>query len=291
MQRISTQIHYQKLTNDALYYIYRYIDTDINIDELCRELRVSRFHFQRIFKKQMGINIYENIKSIRLQKASNLLLTHHSSTISEIALSCGYSSQSSFIRAFQKRFSMTPTEWRNGGFRHFVEQNFEGYSLTSHTKFEKLEPKIITTEPQKAYYMRHLGYNPQVKKVWQKMLAWIYTHEIKSYTLLGLYHDNPIVTPLSQCAYVAAIIPNGTYELKANSLPYFTIPGGLYATFRVKGVYGDILRLIEWAYHDWLPSSGFETSTMPSYTIFEKNHFLEEDEIFSVLYHLPIRFR
>ena len=47
-----------------------------------------------IMPVQEGI---ETIKSIRLQKASNLLLTNIHSTISQIANQCGYSSQTSFL--------------------------------------------------------------------------------------------------------------------------------------------------------------------------------------------------
>ncbi|MCB4751219.1 MAG: AraC family transcriptional regulator [Sulfurovum sp.] len=96
----ATQAAHLRLVNDALNYIYRYIDSDININELCNDLGVSRFHFQRVFKEQMGVNLYECIKSIRLQKAASLLLTNRSATVSTVALACGYGSQSSFIRAF-----------------------------------------------------------------------------------------------------------------------------------------------------------------------------------------------
>ncbi|HHH20989.1 MAG TPA: AraC family transcriptional regulator, partial [Nitratifractor sp.] len=54
---------------------------------------------------------------------------------------------------------------------------------------------------------------------------------------------------------------------------------------------GDILKLIEWAYQEWLPQSGYEATTLPSYSIFKKNHFLEEDEKFIAQYYLPIRLR
>ncbi len=67
----------------------------------------------------MGTNIYETIKSIRLQKASNLLITNQHSTITNIANMCGYSSQTSFIRAFKSRFNQTPKIWRNGGYKEY----------------------------------------------------------------------------------------------------------------------------------------------------------------------------
>ncbi|HFU75981.1 MAG TPA: AraC family transcriptional regulator, partial [Arcobacter sp.] len=43
-------------------------------------------------------------------------------------------------------------------------------------------------------------------------------------------------------------------------------------------------------YHVWLPDSGFETTTIPSYTIFKKNHFLSDDNQFLGEYYLPIRY-
>lgn len=67
----------------------------------------------------MEINIYETIKSIRLQKASSLLLTNKYSTITQIASMCGYSSQTSFIRAFKERFNQTPKVLRNGAYEEY----------------------------------------------------------------------------------------------------------------------------------------------------------------------------
>ncbi|SFV90668.1 Transcriptional regulator, AraC family [hydrothermal vent metagenome] len=287
----TTQTHHAKLANDALYYIYRYIDTDINIDTLAQALEVSRFHLQRLFKAQMGQNIYEAIKSIRLQKAASLLLTNQGSTITQIANMCGYSSQTSFIRVFRERFGMTPTQWRKGGYSAYAKSIIESspFASASQANFEHLEPVIVKQPDIKAYYIRHQGYSPKVKQIWQKLRAWLYTNEIENYTSIGIYHDNPIVTPLASCYYIAAISVEGDKDLSHTSLPSFVIPSGIYAKFDVSGKYGDILRLIQWAYQIWLPSSGYETSTLPSYTVFEKNHFLEEDESFEVAYYLPVQ--
>jgi AraC family transcriptional regulator len=101
-----------KIANDIMYYIYTHIETNIDIEELSIDLKISKFHMHRIFKEAFDKNIYESIKSIRLQKASNLLLTNKYSTISTIVNQCGYSSQSSFIKTFKERFEMTPKEWK-----------------------------------------------------------------------------------------------------------------------------------------------------------------------------------
>jgi len=293
MHKKSTNNLHMQIANDALNYIYKHIDTDINIDELSLSFNVSKFHFHKVFKKQMGANIYETIKSIRLQKASNLLITNSSSTISEVANMCGYSSQTSFIRAFKLRFNQTPTTWRKGGHKEYSNEILKHSALRLFTleKFPKINVKIVKTQAKKAYYIRHKGYiGQEVKDVWQKMMAWIYTNDITQYEQFGIYHDNPIITPHEECVYIAAVATSEENELIKTNLPHFEIPAGLYATFELQGQYGDMLRLVQWAYHDWLPKSGYETTTNPSFAQMRINHFLEENSNFDATYYLPIRY-
>ena len=290
MKKDTMQIHSQ-IANSVMYYIYQHIDTNISVNELAKMHSISKFHFHRIFKEQMGTNIYETIKSIRLQKAANLLLTNSSSTITEIAKQCGYSSHTSFIRVFKERFLVSPKIWRNGGYKNYSDQIVSSSQKASLSKadFSYLTPEIVRTDEQIAYYVRHKGYSYEVKKSWQKLQAWVYTNNIKEYKEVGIYHDNPIVTPLKECYYIAAVVPKTLQKFSNSSLSSFAIPSGLYATFDVDGKYGDILKLIQWAYHEWLPKSGFETTTQPSYTEFYINHFLSQEGKFRVKYFLPIQ--
>lgn len=293
MKKKSTQNLHNQIVNDVMYYVYDYIDTDINIDELADNFGVSRFHLHKVFKEQMGKNIYETIKSIRLQKASYLLLTNKSSTITEISNMCGYSSQTSFIRVFKERFNQTPKIWRNGGFKDYSREILKNskYNFESLEKFKELEVKIVKAKPERAYYIRHKGYDAvALKRVWQKILAWTYTNNLKNYQYIGVYHDNPIITPHDECFYVAAVIPREGVDLSNTNLPSFITPEILYATFDFKGKVGDLAKLIRWAYHEWLPKSGFETTTNPSFSIFRENHYLSEKREFDVTYHLPIMY-
>ncbi len=279
-----------KIANDVMNYVYKFIDTNINIDELSLELNVSKFHLHRIFKDEFGKNIYESIKSIRLQKASNLLITNKYSTITDISQMTGYSSQTSFLRAFKQRFEMTPKDWKNGGYKEYsnkiVEkitnqnENYSGFDIT---------PSIVKMPEIKGYYIRHQGYDRSIKKTWQKLQTWIYTNDIKEYKQIALHHDNPIITPLEECQYIA-IVSLENDELDDVTLPSLIIPKGIYAKFSLSGKYGDVIKLIQWVYHYWLIDSGYETTTNPSYTIYHKNHFLSDDEEFVLDYYLLIRY-
>ncbi len=288
-----TKNKHSQLANNLMFYIYEYIETNINIDELSLEFGVSKFHFHRIFKEQMGMNIYEVIKSIRLQKASNLLITNKFSTITQIANMCGYHSQSSFIRAFKNRFNQTPTIWRHGGYKDYSDEilNTLQSPFLLNTDFSYLEPKIIKTEPKRLYYIRQKGYNKKSTiQTWQKLMTWVYSNNIENYEQIGIYHDNPIITPLEDCFYVASISLGLDKDVVKTALSYFEIPSDVCASFYVECEYEDILRLIQWVYHEWLPNSGFETTPNPSYVILEKNHFLDKTEHFKFIYNIPIRY-
>ncbi len=281
-----------KIANNIMYYIYTHIDTHIDIEELSRDLGVSKFHMHRIFKEAFGKNIYENIKSIRLQKASNLLLSNKFSTISEVANMCGYSSQSSFIKAFQERFGMSPKAWRSGGYKTYSSQILQQSktAMESDADFSALVPTIVKMPVFESYYIRNRGYNVNIKEVWQKLHTWILNDDISAYQQIALFHDNPTITPLNECQYIACVVVENEEGITTDRLPKFKISDGVYAKFDLQGKQGDILKMVHWVYHDWLPASEYETTTKPSYVIYRKNNFLSEDNTFDLSFYVSVKF-
>lgn len=279
-----------KIANDIMYYIYTHIDTHIDIEELSYTLEISKFHMHRVFKEVFGKNIYESIKSIRLQKSANLLLTNRYSTISNIANLCGYSSHSSFIKAFKERFDMSPKAWRNGGHKIYSYQILQQSqsALESKADFSHLTPTIVKMPPIESYYIRNKGYNINIKETWQKLQTWILTNNIKEYRQIALLHDNPTITALFECQYIACV---STEQMKLGSrLPKFNIADGVYAKFDISGRHGDLLKFIHWVYHEWLLGSEYETTTKPPYVIYHKNNFLSDDGEFDASFYLSIKF-
>lgn len=281
-----------KIANDIMYYIYTHIDTHIDIEDLSIDLNVSKFHMHRIFKDAFGKNIYESIKSIRLQKASNLLLTNKLSTISNIANMCGYSSQSSFIKIFKERFEQTPKQWRIGGYKEYSNKILRQSqkAMQSTADFSNLSPQIVKMPSFKSFYIRNKGYNVNIKDTWQKLHTWVLTNDIKEYKEIALFHDNPTITPLNECQYIACIVPDESENIKSDRLPNFNIASGVYARFDLQGKKGDVLKFIHWVYHEWLPNSEYETTTKPSYTVYKKNNYLKQEDEFDISFYVSIDF-
>jgi AraC-like DNA-binding protein len=82
-----------------------------NISDLAAQLHLSPSHLQRLFKRETGLRMGEWLIALRLQKAAYLLANSYLS-VKEIARSVGYEHVSSFIRAFERRYVLPPTRFR-----------------------------------------------------------------------------------------------------------------------------------------------------------------------------------
>ena len=60
--------------------------------------------------------------------------------------------------------------------------------------------------------------------------------------------------------------------------------------YLLDGKTGDVLPFIHWVYHEWLPKSEYETTTKPSYAIYEKLDLLDESGEFELSFYVSINF-
>lgn len=84
---------------------------DVAIDWLAREAGLSRPHFFKLFRRQMGVtpNIYLN--TLRAEQAIEDLMTTRK-TVTDISFDLGFSSQASFTRFFASNVGIPPSEYR-----------------------------------------------------------------------------------------------------------------------------------------------------------------------------------
>lgn len=286
----STKHHHADIVNAVLSYVYLHIDTDLNAEELAQMHGISVNHLHRLFKEETQRNLYETVKSIRLQKASSLLLTNRYATISEIAQMCGYSSQTSFIKAFRERFGTTPKGWRKGEYLNYSRSIVSADHFDEKMReFSGITPKIVKSPAIHAAYIRHRGYDESIRNSWNRLMAWSIENAIpQTARQIGFHHDNPAITPLAECAYIAAIEVSPEDLHPHGTIAYFEIPSSLCAVFSVQGKYGDVVRFMAYVFHVWLPQSGFEAKTLPSYAIYRKNHFLDDSGEFDLDFYLPV---
>jgi len=272
------------IVNNSLYYIYKNIDTYITLEDVAKENSISKYHFHRIFKEETKETFSETLTSIRLQKAANLLISNEHSTITEISKLCGYSSHSSFIKAFKKRFIYSPKEYRKYGHIELSKKIIP----KEYIKPLDLEASIQVIDEINCLYIRHKGYNKKLKDTWERLRALAYELNITQYEEIGLHHDNPSITALDECKYVAAITIPKDLRIK-HRISTFKIPKSLCAVFKYQGKYGEIINLIRYINHEWIKNKGYEITTLPTQIVYEKNHLIKTEEEFKIEVRVPIK--
>lgn len=87
---------------------------DASVAELAAECGLSTGYFSRAFKRSTGIAPHRWLIGRRIERAQ-ALLTGSALSIVEIALGCGFSSQSHFHATFKRATGVSPGEWRRLG--------------------------------------------------------------------------------------------------------------------------------------------------------------------------------
>ena len=92
-------------------YIHAYLDGNLSLEVIAKQIGMSRYYFASQFKQAMGISPYQYVIGQRIEKAKQLLRQSDRSLI-EIALLCGFASQSHFNKVFRQQVGTTPKNYR-----------------------------------------------------------------------------------------------------------------------------------------------------------------------------------
>lgn len=96
----------------VLLYIHEhYRRSDLSLNLLASEFRLSVSHLSKLFKEHTECNFIDYLMDLRMGKAKELL-TETEGLIREIAEQVGYTNVNSFVRIFKKTTGLTPSEYR-----------------------------------------------------------------------------------------------------------------------------------------------------------------------------------
>jgi LacI family transcriptional regulator len=112
--RHSTDIY---ATNDdhiasSLKYIHQNIDKNLHVDEVVKQVPLSRRALEKRFLEITGYPIYKYISNLRIEKFSKKLLDTDMSVF-EIALDMGLTDSKNLARQFKQAKGCKPSEYRN----------------------------------------------------------------------------------------------------------------------------------------------------------------------------------
>jgi AraC-like DNA-binding protein len=89
-----------------------YSDYDFSVDEMGRELHMSRTQFFRKVHALTGTTPNELLRLYRIKKAASLIESGHDN-ITAVMFEVGFQSTSHFAKSFRKYYGKNPSEYRD----------------------------------------------------------------------------------------------------------------------------------------------------------------------------------
>ncbi len=111
--RLNVPVGAEARVSKIVRLIEQHPETNLSLDTLATESRLSRYHFIRTFEALTGLTPHQYVLRTRLREAA-MRLAGRPAKILDIALDCGFSDVSNFNRVFRAEFGASPRAYRNG---------------------------------------------------------------------------------------------------------------------------------------------------------------------------------
>ena len=268
---------YRPRVERALALIARRLDDPPSVAEVAKVAHLSEHHFHRIFSAIVGEPIGRYVTRKRLEVAALRLAYEPRRSVTDIALSVGYSSVSNFSKAFSAHFGCAPSRARRAGapapIAALTRAHARGfdpealYSLPPQTpeaearrRYRALAENIRYAECpgiDVACLASPMGYDlPALMATWEELIdrarqLGIAEGEVDAY---GMAHDSPRLVAQELCRYHACVPCPIDVPLPP---PLFRgrIPAGRYAIYRYRGPVSGVEDAYRDLYSIWLPRS------------------------------------
>ena len=260
-----------KKLSAAIDYIENNLDSDLSYEEAAQIACCSVFYFQRIFSYVAGISLSEYIRRRRMTQAA-FELQRTDAKVIDVALKYGYTSPTSFNRAFQSVHNISPAAAKNTGSTlnaypaiHFSVQVTGGNAMPYHIA-EKQCMRIVGVRIPLSTDMEENQKN--IPPFWQSVLSGNLFSEmcsLSNQSPQGILGVSVYESPKSFFYYIGVAtdvpVPNGMFA--------FEIPAATWAVFENNGYFKEnVQSIFRRFYTEWLPFSGYEYAGLPDIEVY-----------------------
>ncbi|QOW60419.1 AraC family transcriptional regulator [Treponema pedis] len=257
--------------NNALSYIEEHLEDEISFEKTAHAACCSVYYFQRIFSYVAGVSLSEYIRRRRMTQAGFELQRTEQKVI-DVALKYGYSSPTSFNRAFQSVHGIAPFEAKNIGSKlnaypaiKFSVKVTGGNGIAYH--IEKKEAiRIVGIRTQLSEDVEENL--KSIPMFWDKTLS---TEDFQRICKLSNQEPKGILgisvykNPQDIFYYIATAtnkkIPAGMFE--------YEIPASTWVVFENDGYLKEnVQNVFKRFYTEWLPFSGYEYAGLPDIEVY-----------------------
>ncbi len=102
-----------KILSEAYVFINSNLDKPISVEDICKEIGVSKNGLYSAFKKYENCTVGEYISKKRIEYAKSLIKFENKSLL-EISYQTGFSNYTYFCKIFKKFSGQTPSKFKAG---------------------------------------------------------------------------------------------------------------------------------------------------------------------------------
>lgn len=258
--------------NQAVEYIERHLEEDINPDTLSKIAACSTFHFQRMFAYITGVTLNEYIRRRRMTAAA-FELQNEGSKVIDVAVKYGYESPTAFNRAFKAIHGVVPSEAKKRGVKL---STFPKITFTFSVRGgQAMDYKIVN---KKGFRVVGFGNTEpmtmeecfeKMPKIWENF-----------YRMDGVRRLEEIMTEAEPKGILAlTLCENGEYggcligvttdAPVPEGMTEYIVPDTTYAVFECVGKIPDAMQAVQQrVISEWLPTSGYEYAPAPDIEVY-----------------------
>ena len=297
---MTTATHQNQRINAAIDYMITDPTHSHSIEELASRAHYSPYHFLRTFRAVTKQTPMQFHLSQRLDRAARMLTYNSDIRITDVGISCGFTSSQHLSKAFKSAYGLSPRDV-SGNLRFLYDRTLLPASSNTYKTFEadnfSDEPwrnkdiNIIDLPDYRVGYFRTIGpYSAEILEDWfDRMVAWIGEHTPDS-MMFGIPRSLPGITPHWRCVHEVCGVFEGNIKL-APGMNEQVLKGGLNAVFRTDVADGDLYldcrRIWTWLTHCWLPSSPYQPDDRPAFEVYRRD--LQGNPSNSIVFSLPVR--
>ncbi|KRG12904.1 helix-turn-helix transcriptional regulator [Lederbergia galactosidilytica] len=102
---------YRPIIQKTIDFIEKNLQEELSLESIAQYAGFSKYHFHRIFQREIGVTVSEYIRYRRIANSANMLLNSDRRII-DIAFYYRFETQESFTRSFKKYYELPPGQYR-----------------------------------------------------------------------------------------------------------------------------------------------------------------------------------
>ena len=271
-------------------HIQANLDQDLSLEVLANRVRLSQFHFHRLFRSAIGETLKQYTQRLRLERAANRLIVHDA-TILDIALESGFHSHETFSREFKRRFQVTPRGYRKWGRGELRRDSLIATSLDEiYDDFELSQTKVNRMAQLNVAFIRHVGpYETVTDHLWHELEDWAKSKRLPpDLIFLGIAHDAPGVTAPERLRFDAAIVVHEPF-LAEGAIGHQVVGPREFAVTTHVGHYRTLPKAYSRIVRQIAQLKGFRIDGLPAIEFYRTTRVNAEHEMNHTEIYVPVR--